>query len=111
MEEFGFKISESTRIDLDTAGVSNFFDKVAAKVPEIRTCINCGSCSASCSSAPFRRTSFRSTILQIKRGTGKEAVKLLESCMLCGKCLLVCPRGINTRDIILNILREKEELL
>ena len=28
---------------------------------------------------------------------------MLRHCMLCGKCLLVCPRGINTRHLILSI--------
>ena len=27
----------------------------------------------------------------------------LSKCMLCGKCRLVCPRGINTREIVLTI--------
>ena len=28
---------------------------------------------------------------------------MLRHCMLCGKCQLVCPRGINTRHLILSI--------
>ena len=29
----------------------------------------------------------------------------LKRCMLCGKCLLVCPRGVNTRSLIINMRR------
>jgi Fe-S oxidoreductase len=29
----------------------------------------------------------------------------LKSCMLCGKCYIVCPRGINTRHLILSICK------
>jgi Fe-S oxidoreductase len=29
----------------------------------------------------------------------------LKSCMLCGKCHIVCPRGINTRHLILSICK------
>jgi len=29
--------------------------------------------------------------------------KEIEKCMLCGKCQLVCPRGVNLRNLILSI--------
>lgn len=29
--------------------------------------------------------------------------KELAKCMLCGKCTLVCPRGLNLRPIIMNM--------
>ena len=25
----------------------------------------------------------------------------LKKCMLCGKCILVCPRGVNTRNVVI----------
>jgi Fe-S oxidoreductase len=36
---------------------------------------------------------------------------MMSNCMLCGKCTMVCPRGINTRHLILSICRiyDKEE--
>ena len=42
-------------------------------------------------------------------GKGKEAVAMMKNCMLCGKCSMVCPRGINTRHLILSICRIYEE--
>ena len=41
----------------------------------------------------------------LQRGKEDEAKKLIQHCMLCGKCTLVCPRGINIRKILLDITR------
>ena len=30
----------------------------------------------------------------------------INKCMLCGKCRLVCPRGINTRGVVMLIKRK-----
>ena len=44
-------------------------------------------------------------IIIVIRGRGKEeeAMKMMKNCMLCGKCTMVCPRGINTRHLLLSI--------
>ncbi len=41
----------------------------------------------------------------VKRGETKEVGEHLQKCMLCGKCLLVCPRGVDTRRMILSMLK------
>jgi len=41
----------------------------------------------------------------VKRGETKEVGDHLQKCMLCGKCLLVCPRGVDTRHMILSLLK------
>jgi Fe-S oxidoreductase len=40
-----------------------------------------------------------------------ETVRMISGCMLCGKCTMVCPRGIKTRHLILTVNRlyKKEE--
>jgi Fe-S oxidoreductase len=43
--------------------------------------------------------------LMLQRGKEKEAVEKVKKCMMCGKCMLVCSRGINTRNILLSITR------
>ena len=53
--------------------------------------------------------SVRKVILDIQRGKEKEAAAMLKGCMLCGKCTMVCPRGINTRHLILSLCRIYEE--
>ena len=41
----------------------------------------------------------------MKRGENKEIREELHKCMLCGKCILVCPRGVDTRKMILSMMK------
>lgn len=102
--DFGFKISPSSSINLDKVDAS-LYGKLTAKVPDAAICMACGSCSATCTAAPFSGMSVRKTLLYLQRGKEKEAMKMLSACMLCGKCTMVCPRGINTRNLILQLCR------
>ena len=36
----------------------------------------------------------------IRRGEIEPLREEVTRCMLCGKCLLVCPRGVNTRNVV-----------
>ena len=36
----------------------------------------------------------------------QETADALDACMLCGKCTLVCPRGVNTRAMIMEMRKE-----
>ena len=102
MIDFGFSISPSSRIDLDKADRKSF-DALAKIEPDVLKCMACGSCSASCTAAQFTPTSVRQAILMLQRGQISQALQLLEGCMFCGKCTMVCPRGINTRHLIVSI--------
>ena len=109
MVDFGYTLSPSTIIDLDRDRPP-FFDKILEVQPDITKCIACGSCTASCSAGNFTETSLRKFILLIDRGLEEKAKNMIQSCMLCGKCKIVCPRGLNTRDIILmanELLKER----
>jgi heterodisulfide reductase subunit C len=33
----------------------------------------------------------------------------IKKCMLCGKCYLACPRGVNTRNVIIQINKAIEK--
>jgi len=35
-----------------------------------------------------------------KKGEIEPLREEVTRCMLCGKCLLVCPRGVNTRNVV-----------
>jgi heterodisulfide reductase subunit C len=35
-----------------------------------------------------------------RRGEIEPLREEVTRCMLCGKCLLVCPRGVNTRNVV-----------
>ncbi|MBR5073930.1 MAG: 4Fe-4S dicluster domain-containing protein [Bacteroidales bacterium] len=102
MIDFGFGVSPSSRINLDSADKEKF-NELAIAEPDVLKCMACGSCSASCTAAAFEDTSLRRAILSLQNGLGDDASKLLSHCMLCGKCTMVCPRGINTRHLILSI--------
>lgn len=108
MMDFGFKISPSSTIDLDKTDLT-LYNRLVQMEPDARKCMACGSCSATCTAASFSGMSVRKVILNLQRG--KDVRKMLSNCMLCGKCSMVCPRGINTRHLILSICRicDKEE--
>ena len=103
MIDFGYSLTPSSSIDLNNESTS-LHTTLFTLSPDIAKCIGCGSCVASCSARRINgTTALRQTILLIDRGMEDEALSLIKECMLCGKCRIVCPRGINTRDIILVI--------
>lgn len=102
MSIFGFKISPSSAINLDNIDRSRF-EKLCAREPDAVRCMACGSCSATCTASQFSGMSLRKVLLSLQRGKESEALKLMKNCMLCGKCSMVCPRGINTRHVLLAI--------
>ena len=97
--KFGFGISRGRQIDYD-ANSREIADYLFEKEPSMRRCIECGGCSATCTTAAFTPFSLRELMILIKRGETGGVYQNLKKCMLCGKCTLVCPRGVNTRNII-----------
>ena len=102
--DFGYSISPSSSINLDEVDLS-LYKRVAAVEPDIRICMSCGSCSATCVGARHSGMSLRKVIHLMERGRLKDVRSMLDGCMLCGKCSMVCPRGINTRRLILTVCR------
>jgi heterodisulfide reductase subunit C len=97
--KFGFSISAGRQIDFDK-NVRVVADYIFAREPSFRQCIECGGCSATCSTGNFTEFSLRELFILIKRGETSDVNMKLKKCMLCGKCTLVCPRGVNTRNVI-----------
>ncbi|MBQ0144117.1 MAG: 4Fe-4S dicluster domain-containing protein [Bacteroidales bacterium] len=102
MADFGFKLSKSSTLDLDKVDLK-VYNLLCKTDPDIKTCMACGSCSATCTAAPFSGMSMRKVILALQRG--QDVRPMLGKCMLCGKCTMVCPRAINTRHLILSICK------
>ena len=102
MVDFGYKITTGNRVDLDNSD-NSFFIMLKELSPDIVKCIACGSCTASCSAGNFSVVSFRSAVLLMERALDTQSINMINGCMLCGKCTIVCPRGINTREAILSI--------
>jgi heterodisulfide reductase subunit C len=102
MVDFGYTINKDSQIDFDLNDrfVNNFVLKME---PSFALCINCGSCSATCTTGNFTDFNIRKIITLIKRGQKDEVRYEIKKCMLCGKCKLICPRGVNTRNVIFQI--------
>jgi heterodisulfide reductase subunit C len=101
---FGYTVNKDRQIDFDVNSHVLAL-KVAAAEPTLNLCISCGTCSATCTAAKFTDFSLRKIILLVKRGETKGLASEARKCMLCGKCQLACPRGVSTRNLILQINR------
>jgi heterodisulfide reductase subunit C len=99
MEKFGFTISKGRQIDFDSNDRS-IAAYISEREPSFRACIECGCCSGTCTAANFTGFSLRELQILLKRGQNDEVRKVIRRCMLCGKCTLVCPRGVNTRNVV-----------
>ena len=99
MANFGFTLSKGRQIDFE-ANDKSIADYIYSREPSFRLCIECGGCSATCTSGNFTAFSLRELHILLKRGENEKVRKNITKCMLCGKCILVCPRGVNTRNIV-----------
>ncbi len=107
--DFGFSLNPSSAIELDKLDLS-LYEKLCRLEPTASTCMACGSCSATCTAAGYSGMSVRKLLLDLQRGRNREVEHMLSHCMLCGKCTMVCPRGINTRRVILTVSRLYENV-
>ena len=96
---FGFTLNKGRQINYDSNDRS-IAEYISKREPTFRLCIECGACSATCTSGNFTRISLREINILLKRGENEQVRKMIFKCMLCGKCTLVCPRGVNTRNVL-----------
>lgn len=99
MSGFGFSISKSSTIEYkpEEFQLANIIEE---NEPTSRLCISCGSCSATCKGGEFAKLRMHYIHLYVKRNLTDRIREELQNCMFCGKCQLVCPRGVNNRNII-----------
>ncbi len=102
MKDFGFSAIQPQYLDYDTYD-GRILNYVLEKEPSFTVCMSCGCCTASCSASNILNLNIRKIGMMLRRGIALELEKEINKCMLCGKCSLVCPRDINTRNVILNI--------
>jgi heterodisulfide reductase subunit C len=62
--------------------------------------MSCGTCSSACTAAMSSDYSLFRIILLTRRGEEAEIAKTINRCRMCGKCIIACPRNVNTRNII-----------
>ncbi len=96
---FGYSISKSREIDWDKLD-HDFAEKLLDMEPSVRLCIGCGACTASCVATSHTVYNIRKTHTRFRRGETVILAPGLEKCMFCGKCAMVCPRGVNIRNVI-----------
>ncbi|MGB8489701.1 MAG: 4Fe-4S dicluster domain-containing protein [Bacteroidales bacterium] len=97
--KFGFTLSRARVIDYDSND-RRVVEYILEREPSLRLCIECGGCSATCTAGNFTNFSLREILILLKRGENETVKNRINKCMLCGKCLMVCPRGVNTRNVI-----------
>jgi heterodisulfide reductase subunit C len=100
MGNFGFALLKERHIDYDKNDRS-IAEYISEREPSFRLCIECGCCSATCTTGNFTRFSLRELQILLKRGENEQVGENINKCMLCGKCTLVCPRGVNTRNVVM----------
>ena len=108
---WGYSIAEARVISYDKND-KTFAVFLTQKSPDSKLCVGCGCCTASCTAGNLTDFNIRKLQMLVKRGENNEAKNQLHKCMLCGKCQLICPRGVDTRKMILTMLeylnREKQ---
>jgi heterodisulfide reductase subunit C len=104
MVNWGYSINKDNQIDFDK-NTKEIVMKLIEQEPSYSTCIACGSCTGTCSAGNFTNFSLRKINTLVSRGELTGLSEEIKKCMLCGKCILVCPRGVNTRNVLL-VLKE-----
>lgn len=97
--KFGFTINRSRLIDYD-ASDRKVREYITAREPSFRLCFACGGCTAGCTAGYHTTLNLRRMNTYIRRGEIEPLREEVTRCMLCGKCMLVCPRGVNTRNVV-----------
>ena len=101
-KDFGYSIHRDRQIDYDALSRVSY-EKIVSMESSVKACISCGTCAATCSAAQFTDFSLRKIILLLRRGEQKDIKNTVSKCMLCGKCQILCPMGVNTRNLILSV--------
>jgi len=102
MIDFGYKKNESFTLDLDeNTNRFSLYKNLLKAEPSAAYCISCGTCAATCSAGQFTDFNLRKIMTLCKRGETQSLKSVIHRCMVCGKCQFACPKGVNTRNIVL----------
>ncbi len=81
-------------------------------IPEgkrLRTCIQCGTCAATCPYGEHMEYTPHRIISLLRRGRLEEVFRSdsLLHCVACYACMVKCPRGIRLSDVLLPLVKEQ----
>jgi Fe-S oxidoreductase len=85
----------------DKTFVDEFLSKEECR--EIRYCIQCGVCTGACPLASFGSQNPRKIMAMIREGLKLAILEVLDRCLLCGQCQMLCPRGIQHKEVLLKL--------
>ena len=98
------------RIKLESELDLNFGERVAEKAygQKLLSCIQCGTCSATCPLAHYMDYTPRKIIAMTREGFKEEVLNSLTIwlCASCYSCYVQCPRQIHITDIMYTLKRE-----
>ena len=94
--------TSSEVIDLTQVKRNLAFSDQLTRTHELRTCIQCGTCTASCPSAEAMDISPRKMWRMVNLGLEDEVLhsKTMWLCTVCYQCSVRCPRGIPLTETI-----------
>jgi heterodisulfide reductase subunit C len=99
MIHFGYNIQRDRQIDYDTNNL-RILNFIRQEEPSVDWCMSCGTCASGCTAAMTSDYSLRRLILLARRGEEEEIFETVNRCRFCGKCIIACPRDVNTRNIV-----------
>ena len=103
-EENGRHIKFESELDLD------FGEKIAEKAygKKLLSCIQCGTCSATCPMSHYMDYTPRRVIAMIREGFKNEVLhsSTIWLCSSCYSCTVQCPRNIGITDVMYALKRE-----
>lgn len=87
-----------------------FFNEVVAGTPvgeKMRSCLQCGTCTASCPVASLTELSPREIVRLVLTGARDEVLRpeVLYYCSACYSCAVRCPMGVRLTELV-NLLRD-----
>ncbi|HEY5493140.1 MAG TPA: (Fe-S)-binding protein [Candidatus Anoxymicrobiaceae bacterium] len=87
-----------------------FFEELVAGSPvgeKVRSCLQCGTCTASCPVAEFSDLSPREIVRLVLTGGREEVLRpeVLYFCSACYSCAVRCPMGVRLTELV-NLLRD-----
>ncbi|MDX9929872.1 MAG: 4Fe-4S dicluster domain-containing protein [Bacteroidales bacterium] len=105
MSGFGFTITKGRQIDFD-ANDHTLSEFLLSREPTFALCIACGCCTATCTAGSHTDFSLRRINIALKRGEVDLVRREIDRCMLCGKCTMLCPMGVNTRNVVYTLRKQ-----